>query len=276
VPPKVKPLVSRFANQPFQAASYRKINTVPTSNPLNDRCQSDSVIPLNIAIDFSAIEAALNEHATEIRKCAKRAAGDICEIGRRLTQAKKLLGHGNWLPWLEREFGWSDRTALNYMRVFEMWHTIGKSETVSDLNIDVTALYLLARPSTSVETQRQIIDLAATTDTPVTGAVVKEAMRTGTPPQPEVKPKKRRRTDELSKFKDAIKDITGWTVCLDIEVPPLSEADAADAIKEIEEAENELRALKARIKAAVAQTLTPSDGLDIPPFLKRTKADHDA
>jgi hypothetical protein len=39
--------------------------------------------------------------------------GDIIEIGRLLTEVKKIAGHGNWLPWLDREFGWSDSTALH-------------------------------------------------------------------------------------------------------------------------------------------------------------------
>jgi hypothetical protein len=30
-------------------------------------------------------------------------------IGKRLTDAKVRCGHGNWLPWLEREFGWKER-----------------------------------------------------------------------------------------------------------------------------------------------------------------------
>jgi Protein of unknown function (DUF3102) len=30
---------------------------------------------------------------------------DIIEIGRRLTDAKAIAGHGNWLPWSEKEFG---------------------------------------------------------------------------------------------------------------------------------------------------------------------------
>ena len=41
----------------------------------------------------------------------------MIEIGRRLTEMKKICGHGNWLQWLQREFGWTDRQALNYMRV---------------------------------------------------------------------------------------------------------------------------------------------------------------
>jgi len=30
---------------------------------------------------------------------------------------KAIAGHGNWYSWLEREFGWTDDTALNFMRV---------------------------------------------------------------------------------------------------------------------------------------------------------------
>jgi hypothetical protein len=28
---------------------------------------------------------------------------------------KEICGHGNWLPWLHREFGWTDRHALKCM-----------------------------------------------------------------------------------------------------------------------------------------------------------------
>ncbi len=40
------------------------------------------------------------------------------EIGRRLVEAKDLLKHGEWLPWLERETAFSDRQAQRYMKVF--------------------------------------------------------------------------------------------------------------------------------------------------------------
>src|SRR5262245_35174593 len=48
----------------------------------------------------------LAEHAAEIRRLYKRGVGDVTEIGRRLSECKKLVGHGNWLTFLEREFGW--------------------------------------------------------------------------------------------------------------------------------------------------------------------------
>lgn len=71
------------------------------------------------------------------RECA-------CEDFLRLIAVRRVKApQGRWLSWIETEFSWTDRTALNFMRVAEHF----KSETVSDLPIDVTALYLLAGPS---------------------------------------------------------------------------------------------------------------------------------
>jgi hypothetical protein len=72
------------------------------------------------------------ENAEEIRALGKRAAGDVIEIGRRLGEMKKVCGHGNWLQWLQREFGWTNSHALNYIRVYELSL---KSEKFSDLKI---------------------------------------------------------------------------------------------------------------------------------------------
>ena len=41
------------------------------------------------------------------------------EIGRRLTEAKSLLPHGEWGDWLREQVDFSQRTANNFMRVFE-------------------------------------------------------------------------------------------------------------------------------------------------------------
>ena len=99
-------------------------------------------------------DAQLAEHAAAIRALGKRAIGSTIDIGRRLIEAKALAGHGNWLPWLEREFGWAERTARHFMSVAEL---AAKSATVADLNIDVGALYLLAAPSTPPEVNEDVV-----------------------------------------------------------------------------------------------------------------------
>ena len=99
-------------------------------------------------------DAQLAEHANEIRRLGKRAVADIIEIGKRLIAAKQLCGHGNWLSWLEREFGWAERTARNFMSAAEL---AAKSAIVADLNIDLGALYRLAAPSTPAEVVAKVV-----------------------------------------------------------------------------------------------------------------------
>lgn len=41
------------------------------------------------------------------------------EIGRRLVEAKEMLDHGEWLPWLERETEFSSSSAQRYMKLFD-------------------------------------------------------------------------------------------------------------------------------------------------------------
>jgi hypothetical protein len=82
----------------------------------------------------------------------------VIEIGARLTECKRLCGHGQWLPWLDREFGWtSEDTALRFMQV----HELGKSRNLRDLTLPVSSLYLLAAPSTPDDARDAVLDLAA-------------------------------------------------------------------------------------------------------------------
>ena len=49
-------------------------------------------------------EVVLAKHAEAIRLLGKRVVGDVIEIGERLTECKRVAGHGHWLPWLDREY----------------------------------------------------------------------------------------------------------------------------------------------------------------------------
>ena len=68
----------------------------------------------------------LAEHAAEIRRLGKRALADVIEIGARLTECKRICGHSNWLPWLDREFRWEETTAQRFppdVKVIYPWDT---------------------------------------------------------------------------------------------------------------------------------------------------------
>jgi phage/plasmid primase-like uncharacterized protein len=101
--------------------------------------------------------AALAEHAAEIKRLGKRVVRDIIEIGARLTECKRICGHGQWLPWLDREFGWTEQTARNFMQA----HAASlKSPNFGDLDIPISGLYLLAAPSTPDEARDAWIEQA--------------------------------------------------------------------------------------------------------------------
>jgi hypothetical protein len=99
--------------------------------------------------------AALQRQIGQVGRFGYSSVRDVIEIGRRLTEAKELTGHGGWLPWLEREFGWKERSAQNFVQVFEA----SKSTKFADLNLSVSGLYLLASPSAN-EAREAIIKRA--------------------------------------------------------------------------------------------------------------------
>lgn len=88
------------------------------------------------------------------------------EIGRRLTEAKEMLHHGEWLPWLERETEFSTSSAQRYMKVFEEYGAaqLGlfgpetNSPTLGNLSIS-NALRLLAIPEEERENFAQEHDV---------------------------------------------------------------------------------------------------------------------
>lgn len=87
--------------------------------------------------------------ADRIRERLRRTLEDIIQVGFDLAKVKAVLGHGSFYRWLADEFGWTERTAENYMAVAERFGS--NSEIISDLTILPTAAYLLARPSVPQE-----------------------------------------------------------------------------------------------------------------------------
>jgi Protein of unknown function (DUF3102) len=108
------------------------------------------------------------ERAERIHNLARMTATGIVQIGQYLTEVKAKLKHGQYLEWIEREFGWGDDSARNFMRVFEL----SKSRNFRDLEIDVSALYLIAAPKTPEPVRRQVVQRAENGE-PVTHAGVR-------------------------------------------------------------------------------------------------------
>ncbi len=132
------------------------------------------------AFDYDDLERGdaefLREKTGEIRQLARVASESIMLIGGALIEVKERIGHGYFMPWLETEFHWTDRTALRFMQVAQAF----KSDNLSDLQIDASALYLLAAPSTPEPVRQAVIERAQQGER-ISHAVAKEAVREFSP-----------------------------------------------------------------------------------------------
>lgn len=87
----------------------------------------------------------------------QRTSHAIIENGRDLLEAKARVGHGNFLAWIQGCFPWSQRTARRMMEVAENIKC-GKLANLADMgNIHLSALYLLAQPSTPEAAREEAI-----------------------------------------------------------------------------------------------------------------------
>lgn len=83
----------------------------------------------------------------EILLYKQQAGAAILEIGRRLLEAKSMLNHGEWLPWLEEKAEFSEATAQRFMRLAREYPN---PSPVTDLGAS-KALILLALPASERE-----------------------------------------------------------------------------------------------------------------------------
>jgi Protein of unknown function (DUF3102) len=176
-------------------------------------------------------------HAAEIRKLGKRVVGDVIEIGKILGEAKRIAGHGNFGPWLKREFDWTEMTATRFMNVYEM----SKSNNLLDLDLPVSSLYLLAAPSTPQEARDAIIERAEAGEA-VSVAEVKDTI--------DAAKGRKRSKSKRPKTEPTESDLEAWAA------GEISMAEAAKA--GIVEAQQLLAK-----KAAIEPPTTPAAGDDI-------------
>ena len=80
--------------------------------------------PTAIEVQPAAIDARLAILATQIkeklaiaRRHGQATLAALMDAGDRLTEAKKALDHGEWDPWLQKNFELSDRSARLYMQL---------------------------------------------------------------------------------------------------------------------------------------------------------------
>ena len=95
-----------------------------------------------------ADERDIESITAEIIQLKKNAGKAILDIGQRLIEAKAMLPHGEWLPWLTEQVEFSEITAQRFMRLAREWRN---PSALTDLGA-TKALTLLALPPEERET----------------------------------------------------------------------------------------------------------------------------
>jgi Protein of unknown function (DUF3102) len=157
---------------------------------------------------------ALAEHAAAIRALGKRVIDDVIEIGERLSQCRAILKEdGKWRAWLKDEFDWGRSTADNFINIYTLSKSAG-GPNFGHLDLPLSALYLLAAPSTPPEARAEIIERAEAGEQLKVSEVKAVVAKTKPEPKPEPKPKRGvnpdciplfKSEDRLEAFCDAVK-----------------------------------------------------------------------
>lgn len=90
-----------------------------------------------IAIEIRSIDSQTREYVGR----------SVIEIGKRLTEAKSLVAHGEWGKWLESNVPYSHSTAINFMRIASEYTD---SQAIANLSY-TQAVSLLALPAETRE-----------------------------------------------------------------------------------------------------------------------------
>lgn len=109
----------------------------------------------------------IQQKADETHGLLKRTAEHVLHIGQNLKAIKEKLPHGQFLPWVEAEFGMSRWTVRNFINVADKLEDKWRNFH----HLPVSVLYELAAPSTSEE----VLSDVETGHIPPTLEAVKEA-----------------------------------------------------------------------------------------------------
>ena len=103
------------------------------------------------------------DKAASARAAAERIRGRLnaafIETGRDLAKQKEELGHGNFLSWIDAEFGMSERAAQHLMSVSGFVDANPNSCAVLE-GMSQFALRTLAAPSTPEPVREQVLERA--------------------------------------------------------------------------------------------------------------------
>jgi hypothetical protein len=105
------------------------------------------------------LAAEIDREHQAAHRAARTAIEHAIECGRLLLEAKALIPHGEWLPWLEANTMVSARQSQRYMRLTSAT-LAGKCDATSFLTIEGALKALVATKDEEIEQQSQAVPLA--------------------------------------------------------------------------------------------------------------------
>lgn len=123
------------------------MGTFSLSQAIQSQVGSTSMAAMELAQPAAAQERTIETITAEIITLKTDAGNAIIGIGQRLIEAKEMLPHGQWLPWLTDQVEFSERTAQDFMRLAREW---SNPQTLADLG-KAKALKLLLLPAAERE-----------------------------------------------------------------------------------------------------------------------------
>ena len=173
---------------------------------------------------------------------AKRTGGEaILTIGRCLIEAKDLLRHGEWLPWLNEQVELSERTAQKFMKLAREW---SNPNTLADLGAS-KALMLLALPT---EEREQFVEENNVID--MTTRQLEAAIRERDEARAHAQQAEQERSEaqqSAQKLQETLHDVL---------------EDRSDAYQRLEQLTEELDELKARPVEVAVETVVDQEAID--------------
>ena len=173
---------------------------------------------------------------------AQRKGGEaVLTIGRCLIEAKDMLRHGEWLPWLAEKVGYSEKTAQNFMRLAREF---SNPQAIADLGA-TKALKLLALPADEREqfvADHNVIDMT----TRQLEAAIKERDEARAHAQ-QAEQERSEAQQSAQKLQETLHDVL---------------EDRSDAYQRLEKLTEELDKLKARPVEVSVETVVDQEAID--------------
>ncbi len=173
---------------------------------------------------------------------AQRKGGEaVLTIGRCLIEAKDMLRHGEWLPWLAEKVGYSEKTAQNFMRLAREF---SNPQAIADLGA-TKALKLLALPADEREqfvADHNVIDMT----TRQLEAAIKERDEARAHAQ-QAEQERSEAQQSAQKLQETLHDVL---------------EDRSDAYQRLEKLTEELDELKARPVEVAVETVVGQEAIN--------------